>query len=157
MIVALTMRRGMPFQIERINADHLKGAAHVIVCAYSQPPWNESWSHEAAVENVRYVLETPRSIALAAVDGGKVIGIALGVRQRRHAGPVIHLDELSVLPEAQGGGIGTALLSAIVATAKAGGCNSVWLVSQREGAVSEFYRRSGFAIGSKLGLYSRST
>ncbi|SFU23234.1 GNAT family N-acetyltransferase [Mesorhizobium sp. YR577] len=147
----------MAFQIERINANHLKGAVHVIVCAYAQLPWNEKWSHEAAVENVSYVLETPRSIALAAVDGGKVVGIALGVRQRRHDGLVIHLDELSVLPEAQGGRLGTALLLAIVETAKAEGCSSVWLISQREGAVSEFYRRGGFACSNKLGLYYRST
>jgi len=146
----------MPFQVERINASHLKGAAHVIVQAYAAPPWNENWSDEAAMENVSYVLETPRSIALAAVHEGKVIGIALGVRQRRHAGPVIHLDELSVLPEAQGGGIGTALLSAVVETAAAEGCNSVWLVSQLEGPTSEFYRRGGFAVAGKLGLYSKS-
>jgi aminoglycoside 6'-N-acetyltransferase I len=156
-IVSLKLGRFMSFQIERLCAKHLKGAAGVIVSAYARPPWNECWSLEAAVENVTYVLETPRSITLAAVDGSKVLGIALGIRQRRHAGPVIHLDELSVLPEAQGAGIGTALLSAILETAKAEGCNSVWLVSQRGGALSEFYQRCGFAIGSNLGLYSRST
>ena len=147
----------MSFQIEPLGAKHLKGAAGVIVSAYARPPWNESWSDEAAIENVTYVLETPRSIALAAVDGGQVLGIALGTRQRRHAGPVIHLDELSVLPEAQGAGIGTALLSAILETAKAEGCNGVWLVSQREGALSKFYQRCGFAIGRNLRLYSKST
>ncbi|KQW81047.1 GCN5 family acetyltransferase [Devosia sp. Root413D1] len=146
----------MSFQVERITASHLEGAADVIVQAYAAPPWNETWSHEAAIENVSYVLETPRSIALAALHEGKVIGIALGVRQRRHAVPVIHLDELSVLPEAQSGGIGTALLSAVVETAAAEGCSGVWLVSQREGPLSEFYRRSGFAVAGKLGLYSRS-
>jgi GNAT superfamily N-acetyltransferase len=104
-----------------------------------------------------YVLETPKSLALAAINEGKVLGIALGIRQRRHAGPVIYLDELSVLPAAQGAGIGTALLSAICETARTEGCNSVWLVSQREGELSKFYQRCGFAIGSNLGLYSIST
>jgi GNAT superfamily N-acetyltransferase len=147
----------MSFQIERLTLEHLNGAAGVLVSAYSGPPWNENWSLEGAVENVNNVLETPRSIALAAIDGGKVLGIALGIRQRRHAGPVIYLDELSVLPEAQGRGIGTALLSTVFETAEAEGCNKVWLVSLREGALSTFYQRCGFAIGSNLGLYSKSS
>ncbi|MBX5159209.1 MULTISPECIES: GNAT family N-acetyltransferase [unclassified Rhizobium] len=146
----------MPFQIKRLIPEHLSSAAAVLVSAYARPPWNEDWSLEAAVENVKTVLETPKSIALAAIEGGKVLGVALGIRQRRHSGPVIYLDELSVLPEAQGAGIGTALLSAIYETAMAEGCNSVWLVSQREGALSKFYQRCGFAIGGDLGLYSKS-
>ncbi|TCA63609.1 GNAT family N-acetyltransferase, partial [Rhizobium leguminosarum bv. viciae] len=99
---------------------------------------------------------TPRSIALAAIDRGKVLGIALGIRQRRHAGPVIYLDELSVLPEAQRAGIGTALLSAVFETASGEGCNSVWLISKRDGELSKFYRHCGFAMSNNLGLYSKS-
>ena len=147
----------MSFRIKRLTLEHLNDAATVLVSAYSGPPWNENWSLEAAVENVNTVLETPKSIALAAFDGGKVLGIALGIRQRRHAGPVVYLDELSVLPEAQGAGIGTALLSAVFETAKAEGCSSVWLVSQREGALSKFYQGCGFALGNNLGLYSKSS
>lgn len=147
----------MSFRIERLVARHVSGAADVLVNAYALPPWNESWSLEAAAENVTYVLETPRSIALAAVDGDKVLGIALGIRQRRHIGPVIYVDELSVQPDSQGKGIGTALLSAMFETAGAEGCSSVWLISQRGGALSEFYQRSGFAMRSDLGLYSRSS
>ncbi|NEJ73370.1 GNAT family N-acetyltransferase [Rhizobium phaseoli] len=146
----------MPFQIKRLIPEYLCSAAAVLVSAYARPPWNEDWSLEAAVENVKTVLETPKSIALAAIEGDKVLGVALGIRQRRHSGPVIYLDELSVLPEAQGTGIGTALLSAMYETAMAEGCNSVWLVSQREGSLSKFYQRCGFAIGSDLGLYSKS-
>ena len=147
----------MSFQIERLGTKRLEDAASVLVSAYAQPPWNENWSLEAAIENVTYVLETPKSIAIAAVGGGKVLGIALGIRQRRHAGAVIYLDELSVLPERQSAGIGTALLSAMGEMAKAEGCDSVWLVSQREGALSNFYQRGGFVAARNLGLYSRST
>ncbi|TBZ26343.1 GNAT family N-acetyltransferase [Rhizobium leguminosarum] len=144
----------MPFRIERLVEKHISGAASVLVNAYALPPWNESWCLEAAAENVTYVLETPRSIALAAVDGDKVLGIALGIRQRRHTGPVIYVDELSVQPDAQGKG---ALLSAMFETATAEGCSSVWLISQRGGALSEFYQRCEFAVISDLGLYSRSS
>jgi hypothetical protein len=58
----------MLFQIERRVSEHLKGAADVLVGAYARPPWNENWSLEAAVEDITCVLDTPRSIALAAID-----------------------------------------------------------------------------------------
>lgn len=145
----------MTLQIERIGPRHLAGAAEVLVRAYARPPWNEEWSIEAAIENVSYVLDTPSSIALVAVEDGKVLGIALGIRQRRFAGPVIHLDELSVLPEKQGAGIGTMLLSAVLSMAKSEECTSVWLVSRRDGELSDFYQRSGFSMSDNLGLYSR--
>jgi GNAT superfamily N-acetyltransferase len=147
----------MSVQIRRVDPDLLECAAGVLIGAYAQPPWSEAWTLEAAIENLSYVLDTPRSIALAAVEGEGVLGIALGIRQRRHAGPVIYLDELSVLPKAQGRGIGTTLLTAMIDAARSEGCGSVWLVSQREGPLSSFYQRSGFASAGDLGLYSRST
>ena len=146
----------MPLRIERLDAECLERAARVLIEAYAGPPWNEDWTLEAAIENLGYVLETPKSIALAAVDGDAVLGIALGIRQRRASGPVIYLDEISVLPRAQGMGIGTALLSAVVETAKSEGCASVWLVSQRKGDLADFYQRLGFAQASSLGLYSKA-
>jgi aminoglycoside 6'-N-acetyltransferase I len=85
------------------------------------------------------------------------LGIALGIRQRRHAGPVIYLDELSVVPGRQGTGIGTALLAAVGKLVKAEGCDSVWLVSQRQGGLSSFYQGAGFIAAPNLGLYSKST
>ncbi|MGO8006031.1 GNAT family N-acetyltransferase, partial [Rhizobium ruizarguesonis] len=60
------------------------------------------------------------------------------------------------LPQAPGAGIGTALLSAVFETARAEGCNSVWLISKIDGELSEFYRRYGFAMSNNLGLYSKA-
>ena len=146
----------MSFRIEPLGQEHIEGAALVLASAYSQLPWNENWSLGAAVENLTYVVETPRSLALAATDASMVLGIALGIRQRRSAGPVIYLDELSVLPEMQGKGIGTALLASACEMAKSDGCQSIWLISQRDGALSKFYESSGFRINANLALYSRS-
>ncbi len=50
----------------------------MLVRAYAQPPWSEEWTLKAAVENLSYVLETPRSIALVAIDDEEVLGVALG-------------------------------------------------------------------------------
>jgi predicted N-acetyltransferase YhbS len=146
----------MPFRIERLEREHIKDAARVLASAYSRPPWNENWSLDAAIENLTYVLETPRSLALAAMDGGNVLGITLGIKQRRPTGPVIYLDELSVLPEMQGKGIGTALLASACETARTEGCENIWLISKRRGALSKFYERGGFRISHDLALYSRS-
>ncbi len=145
----------MSFRIERLELEHIEGGARVLASAYAQPPWNEDWSLDAAIENLTYVIETPRSLALAALDKDQVLGIALGTRQRRPAGPVIYLDELSVLPDRQGMGIGRALLASVCETAKSEGCKSVWLISQRDGVLPGFYANNGFRMNTDLALYAR--
>ena len=146
----------MSFRIERLVEEYIERGARVLMSAYARPPWNEDWSLQAAIENLTYVVETPRSLALIALDGDEALGIALGIRQRRPAGSVIYLDELSVLPDRQGMGIGTALLDSACEMARAEGCNGVWLISQRTGALPDFYANHGFRMNADLALYARS-
>ena len=44
--------------IERIGPSHIIGAASVFVSAYARPPWSETWSIEAAIENVTDIVGT---------------------------------------------------------------------------------------------------
>ncbi|NRP73743.1 putative N-acetyltransferase [Ensifer psoraleae] len=145
----------MSFLITQMNEADLEAAATIISRAYAAPPWNEDWSVEAATERVSQLLAAPRRIALAAWDADSLVGITIGTRHRHYAGQLLYLEEVAVLPGAQGAGVGTALLGAIVAAAKAAGCHKVWLVSQRTGRVSEFYRRNGFVSSDKLDIYSK--
>lgn len=145
----------LSFLITQMNEADLEAAATIISRAYAAPPWNEHWSADAATERVSQLLAAPRRIALVAWDAGKCVGITIGTWRRHHTGQLLYLEEVAVLPCAQGAGVGTALLGAIVEAAKAAGCDKVWLVSQRSGRVSEFYRRNGFVSSDKLDIYSK--
>ena len=142
--------------IKALTEEDVEFAAHIISRAYAPPPWNEDWSFEAAAERVTQLLAAPKRVALAAFDAERLRGIAIGTQQRHHAGQVLYLEELSVLPKAQRSGIGTALLFAVVEAARLQGCYRVWLASQHTGKVFEFYRRNGFLSSDKLRIYYKS-
>lgn len=141
--------------IKHMKEVDCEGAAAIISRAYAGPPWNEDWTREAAIERVSQLLAAPRRIALAACEADKLVGLAIGTRHRHHAGQVLYLEEVAVLPIARRAGIGTALVSAIIEEAKAAGCYKVWLVSQRSGTVSDFYLGNSFTPSDKLCVYSK--
>jgi N-acetylglutamate synthase-like GNAT family acetyltransferase len=77
--------------------------------------------NEAGEAGARAVLANPACIALLAEDCGQIVGL-VGfhvVPQLHHAAPVLTLDELVVDEDARGAGVGTELLAAVVAHARA--------------------------------------
>ena len=92
---------------------------------------------------------------LCAVRDGKILGLAHTV-MRRNAGDAVTLprvravmEELAVLPQAQGMGIGTALLYASEAEAKRRGAESlelmVWSFNK---SAMRFYESAGMTVRS---------
>jgi ribosomal-protein-alanine N-acetyltransferase len=67
----------------------------------------------------------------------------------------LHLLNLTVHPEWQGRGLGSALLDDVIAAARARGLRSLWLeVRQGNDRARALYRRRGFAeVGLRRGYY----
>lgn len=94
--------------------------------------------------------------SLVAVDDEQVVGhVGLSrswVDARRELVEVLVLSPLSVRPDRQGRGVGTALVAAALETAEGQGAPAVFL----EGS-PEYYGRRGFSFASALGLEPPST
>ncbi|MDH2416227.1 N-acetyltransferase [Nocardioides sp. CER19] len=94
--------------------------------------------------------------SLVAVEGDEVVGhvgLSRGwVDARRELVEVLVLSPLSVSPDRQGGGIGTALVDAALRSAAERGAPAVFL----EGAWS-YYGARGFSPGASLGFERPST
>lgn len=146
----------MSFSIRQMSDADLEATATVIRQAYAAPPWNEVWSCAAATERASQLLDAQRRVALAACIAEDVVGIAIGTWRRHHSGQLLYIEEIAVLPQAQGAGIGKALLAATIDAAKAAGCQKIWLVSQRSGSISEFYSRNGFTASGQLNVYTKT-
>lgn len=84
--------------------------------------------------------------ALVAEDGGVTVGFALffPTWSTWRGKPGLHLEDLFVVPEARGRGIGTALLSAVAAEAVRRGCARLdWEVLDWNEPALAFYRTLG--------------
>jgi len=80
--------------------------------------------------------------------GGRIIGVAAmsWSFSLEHGGRAAWLDELYVVPEHRGGGIGTMLLEAVRAAARAGGALAMDLeVEAGHERASSLYERHGFS------------
>jgi putative acetyltransferase len=88
-------------------------------------------------------------LSLVALDDGAVIGHVIATRGRLEpAGlPALGLGPLGVLPAAQGHGVGTVLVHALIAVAEAAGERLVALLGE-----PAYYRRFGFVDAASVGV-----
>jgi GNAT superfamily N-acetyltransferase/catechol 2,3-dioxygenase-like lactoylglutathione lyase family enzyme len=105
-------------------------------------------SEDAAERCVRGLLARPEAgRVLVATDAGETIGIAIltFLWTVEHGGAATWLDELYVVPERRGHGIGQRLVDEVVRIAQAEGCHAVDLeVESGHEEVERLYERSGF-------------
>jgi putative acetyltransferase len=87
------------------------------------------------------------ALSLVAEDADEVVGHVVCTRGRVGDAPALGLGPISVLPDRQGEGIGSALVHAIVAAAQALGETVVVLLGD-----PAFYGRAGFRAAAELGI-----
>jgi ribosomal protein S18 acetylase RimI-like enzyme len=120
------------------------------------------WEFErlSGFDEVRVARELRRLLSDAALgnvwiatDGPKPVGylIAVYVFSLEHLGLTAEIDELFVLPEYRGNGLGSRLLQAAESEFAERGCTNVFLQIGREnGSARRFYREQGF--GERAGF-----
>jgi putative acetyltransferase len=88
-------------------------------------------------------------LSLVATDGGAVVGHVIATRGRLEplGVPALGLGPLGVLPAAQGRGVGTVLVHALLAVAEAADERLVALLG-----APGYYRRFGFVAAATVGV-----
>jgi GNAT superfamily N-acetyltransferase len=133
-------------RIQRIHAEHCAVAVRLLRAQFEEhaisiPPERL----EAAVARL---IEMPdRGALLLALDGDEPVGLgALAFTWTlEHGGLVAWLDELYVVPERRGEGLGGALLGAACDLATRAGCAAIELeVDAAHRRAENLYRRAGF-------------
>jgi GNAT superfamily N-acetyltransferase len=83
-----------------------------------------------------------------AINGGQVIAFATYfIAYYSWTGKTVYLDDLYVLDEYRGNGIGTLLFNKVIETAKTEKCKKLrWQVSNWNSKAIEFYKKMGAAI-----------
>lgn len=148
------------FEIRTLGRDDYAQAAEIFAfCACAAPSKSPGYlqEDECPARRRRFfkMCDDPHEIMLCAVQDGKILGLARTV-MRGNAGDAVTLsrvravmEELAVLPQAQGMGIGTALLYASEAEAKRRGAESlelmVWSFNK---SAMRFYESAGMTVRS---------
>ena len=123
-----------------------------VLDAYAREPAGGSEPIAAGVRErlLTDLRQVDNAVIFGALDGDRIVGIAVCFRAYStfKARPLINLHDLAVLPEQRGRGVGSALLAALEARARADGCCKVTLevLDDNHGA-RRLYERLGFGDG----------
>jgi len=118
-----------------------------VLAALHAGAFKADWS----ADELRRLMETPRSFAVVAEADHEAIGFAIGWAPADEA----EILTIAVTPSQRGKGVGRALLAASLASARALGAASMFLdVDETNTAARALYRSFGFReVGRRRGYY----
>ena len=127
--------------------------AEAMKLAYADDPWNEHWTDESAQRRVGAIMSGYEPLAVAAVEGDRVIGAAMGFTDPYADEDIFFVSELFVVPERKQRGIGRALLAFLESELKGRGVSVMQLISIEHNV--PFYNRCGVERDNVNVMYKR--
>lgn len=101
-------------EIKKISLDSIEVIKVVIREAFSNEPWNENWSDEQQLHSyILDLIDNKNSLSLGLYDNNKLIGVSLGRIKHWYAGTEYWIDDLAIIPDAQGHGYGAKFIDMI--------------------------------------------
>jgi putative acetyltransferase len=134
--------------IQRETSAHTAAIRTVTAAAFARPGRPHRIAVEATlVEELRASDAWLPMLSLVAVDAAGVVGHVLGSRARVDSAPVLAVGPLSVHPDHQGRGVGSALMHAVLGAADALDEPVVVLLGD-----PRYYSRFGFRLAEEYGI-----
>ncbi len=124
-----------------VNENDIPALAEAMSSSYSEEPWNEKWEIDRAQRRIKSILVGFESLGVAAFDGDRLIGAALGFVDPYVDEDFFFVSELYVVPEWKKHGVGKLLLAELEIHLKEKGISVVELISIKENW--EFYAKCG--------------
>ena len=143
----MLIRRERPVDHDAVRAVHLAAFAVDPVTGAHRAPGDIP--EAPLVDELRQDPGFLPHLSLVAVDGDRIVGHVIATRGWLEplGTPVLGLGPLGILPDAQGRGVGTALVHALLAVAEACDERLVALLGD-----PGYYRRFGFRRSTELGV-----
>ncbi len=108
--------------------------------------WGIDWTPENATEYLRDLFEQRRSVGYVYEEDGGVSGCIFALCKISGSREEIYINEMAVLPERQGHGIGRQLLDAVKEYSKEKGLAGIVLYTSRYAPAAGFYEKNGFKL-----------
>ncbi len=122
---------------------------------FNDEPWNDSWTHQQALERIRDIENTPRFDGVAVIRDGKVIAAILGRGEQYYDGEVFQIVEFWVANAFRRQGIGSGLLANFTEHLKDKGIHKIFLLTMRGERTEGFYQKQGFQTISNMCLMEK--
>lgn len=135
-------------ELRVFETQNLSEAGAVYAACFNEPPWQDGWTNESAVQRLEALLQFPTALSQIAFLEGSLVGLAIGHVEPWVDGPHFYLSELCVSPAHRNRRVGSALMEGLLGRLSMCGVVSVYLLTERASAAEGFFRAHDFARDS---------
>lgn len=132
--------------IRSMTKTDLSKCGEIYAKAFPQEHWGIDWTAENAREYLTDFFEQKRFVGYVYEENGEVAGCLFALRKISGSKEEIYINEMAVLPELQGKGIGKQLLNAVKDYSKENGLAGVVLYTSEYAPAAKFYEKNGFQL-----------
>ena len=129
------------------NSD-LTQCGSIYTKAFPMEYWGIDWTTENATEYLQDFFEQRRFVGFVYEENKEVIGCIFALRKISGNKEEIYINEMAVLPERQGQGIGKQLLNAVKDYSKDKGLAGIVLYTSEYAPAAKFYEKNGFKLSN---------
>lgn len=132
--------------IREMKEEDLKQCGVIYAKAFPIEYWGIDWNPDNAREYLTDYYEQKKFVGYVYEEADAIIGCVFALCKISGSKREIYINEMAVLPERQGQGIGKQLLNAILDYSKKMGLAGVVLYTSEYAPASKFYEKNGFQL-----------
>ena len=140
-----------------LDESYLDEMAELYKNAFAGEPWNDDWSNrEQLYEYIKEISGAYNCLNYGLKMDGKLVAMSIGMIRHWWEGTNYNIEELCVLPELQGRGVGSRFMNMIENDIQTRGAVGIFLQTDNDKPAYKFYHKMGFGdLGSHVSLYKR--
>lgn len=139
----LEVNRKMIRTMERAD---LAQCGRIYAKAFPVEHWGIDWTADNAAAYLQDYFEQKKFVGYVYAEMDEVTGCVFALRKISGSKEEIYINEMAVLPELQGRGIGKQLLNAVCEYSKANGLAGIVLYTSKHAPAARFYEKNGFVL-----------
>ena len=117
-------------EITNIAKKDLLDCSKLYIEVFREPPWNEEWSLEDALERLSDMFNIPKPVAIKATHNGKLCGFLLGRIMKWTGETSCDVEEICISNSMQRKGVGSLLMGKLEESLKSMEVSGVLLITQ---------------------------
>ncbi|MCL1862259.1 MAG: GNAT family N-acetyltransferase [Defluviitaleaceae bacterium] len=136
--------------IKKFKPEDLKACCDLYIKTFNAPPWNDSWTQEAALRCLGDLTERKRFFGYTLWSGDKLVGAVFAYTKTFYTGDEVYVDELFISPDHQRKGYGTALMAEIEKYATENSITCITLLTAIHHPAYDFYKNHGYETSKSM-------
>lgn len=128
--------------IRKVTKNDYEQIARIMMAAFKNPPWNEDWSFNQALQRVEQLNDGKYTRCYVYVSDNQIIGVMCGKLITYVDSIDLMIEDFYLDPSCQGKGIGNLFMESLVKELK--DVDNFTLLTKRSYYCVDFYQKNGF-------------